>query len=101
MDQEANSVRSMHEEKRKKHRYRALTVGVFVFGLITAIVATYAADHVIHTAPKDARLAGVPLPVQTVPAQIDALHAAVGGSGIVEPSMPVNLSAAVTGRVVK
>jgi membrane fusion protein, multidrug efflux system len=101
MDQNINRVRSMDEEKPKKRRYRALTIAVFVVGLIAAIVATYAADHVVHTASKDARLAGVPLPVQTVPAQIDALHATVGGSGMVEPSMPVNLSAAVTSRVVK
>jgi RND family efflux transporter MFP subunit len=101
MDQDTNRVRSMDKEKPKKHRYRALTVGVFVVGLITAIVATYAADHIVHTVAKDARLVGMPLPVQTVHAQVEPLHAAVGASGMVEPSMPVNLTAAIPSRVIR
>ncbi len=91
----------MNEEKPHQHRYRVLTIAVIVVGLITAIVATYAADHVAHTVQKDARLVGMPLPVQTVPATVEPLHANVGASGMVEPSMPVNLTAALVSRVVR
>jgi RND family efflux transporter MFP subunit len=91
----------MDEKQQKKHHYRILTIAVSIVGVITAIAAVYAADQVLRTVQSAARLAGMPVPVQTEPAKVESLNEIVGASGMVEPSNVVNLTAGVVGRVLK
>ncbi len=80
-------------------------VGVLL-GAIVVIVASASAVlatgyYMVHTVQKDARLAGLPLPVQTVPAAVRVLHETIGASGTIQPSMPVVMTAKVVSRVVR
>lgn len=88
----------MKEQTRKS--YVGFIVGLLL-GASTAAVLAYALFYVAHTVQKDARLVGLPIPVQTVPATVRILHEAIGASGVIQPSMPIVLTAKVISRVIK
>ena len=81
-------------------RLRDLVVGLLL-GAIVAVVLIYTGYHLTHTVQKDARLAKLPIPVQTVPATVKVLRATIGASGTIQPSMPVTMTAKVASRVLK
>lgn len=85
---------------KRKRLYGDLIGGVLV-GLTILGVVSYTGYHVTHTVQADARLASLPLPVQTVPATVRLLHETIGASGTIQPSMPVTLTARVVSKVVK
>jgi membrane fusion protein, multidrug efflux system len=71
----------------------ALVLGSIVLATLIALAA-----HQIHTDQRKARVAGLPLPVQTMPATVTTLQETVGASGTIQPSMPVRMTAKVVGR---
>jgi RND family efflux transporter MFP subunit len=81
-------------------RRRDLIVGLLLGATVT-VVLLYTAYHVTHTVQKDARLVRLPIPVQTVPATVKVLHATIGASGTIQPSMPVTMTAKVVSGVLK
>ena len=72
-----------------------------LLGVLTTAVLAYALYYVSHTVQKDARVVGLPVPVQAVPAVVKVLHEAIGASGVIQPSMPVILTAKVVSRVLR
>jgi RND family efflux transporter MFP subunit len=75
------------------------------FGAVLTIVVGTAlgvtAYRLAHTVQADARIVKLPLPVQTVPAKVQVLHETIGAAGIIQPSMPVTLTAKVVSKVLK
>jgi membrane fusion protein, multidrug efflux system len=74
--------------------------GLLVVGIVAAAIA-YTAYYLLHTVQKDARLAGLPIPVQTVPTSVKLLHETIGASGTIQNSVPATLTAKVVSRVLK
>jgi RND family efflux transporter MFP subunit len=70
-----------------------------LLGVIVVVMAGSALYRVVNTKQKDARLAAMPIPVQTVPATVRTVGGVIGASGIIVPSMPVNVTAKVEARV--
>jgi RND family efflux transporter MFP subunit len=77
----------------------------FIVGAVLSIVVGVAvgltAYRLAHTVQADARLVRLPIPVQTIPATVKVLHGTIGASGVIQPSMPVTLTAKVVSRVMK
>ncbi len=88
----------MAEGGRGKHS--DLIIGI-VLGLMVAIVGAVTLYYLTHTVQRDARIAGLPIPVQTFPASVQVLRETIGASGRIEPSMPVIMTAKVVSRVLK
>lgn len=86
----------MADEARGYRRY-LLVAGVLA--LVVVVVALFAIDWTLKTTQKDARLAGLPIPVQTVAVAVKSLNETIGASGTIQPSMPINLTAKVVARV--
>lgn len=74
---------------------------VVVVGIILSIAVGATIYRVLLTSQKDARLAHLPIPVQTVPVKVQVLEEVVGGSGSIQPSTPVNLFCKVIARITK
>src|ERR1700736_4239030 len=81
-------------------RRRDLIVGVGV-GAIVLGVGLWTAWWATHTVQKDARLIGLRIPVQALAARFQPLHETMGASGVIEPSLPLALSARVSSRVLR
>lgn len=79
--------------------YREIVVWLGVVGLLVVPVVAVTAYHLLQTSQADARLAGLAIPVQTVPVTLQPVENVIGGSGIVQPSLPVNLTSKVVARV--
>lgn len=75
----------------------------FVIWLILAIIiiafAAASVRRVVQTKQSDARLADMPIPVQTQPATVKSVDEVIGASGTIQPSVTVTLTAKVVGRV--
>lgn len=80
-------------------RYKYVGIGV-ILGITVGTALALSIYRLAHTAQADARIAHLPLPVQTVSATVQALHETIGASGVIQPSMPVTLRARVVSRVV-
>jgi len=65
-------------ETNKRSRL-AFVIGVLL-GAITATSFAYALFYVTHTVQRDARVAGLPIPVQTMRAAVKVLHESIGAS---------------------
>jgi RND family efflux transporter MFP subunit len=78
----------------------AFLIGLLL-GALTAAILAYALFYATHTVQKDARLVGLPVPVQAVDATVKVLREAIGASGVIQPSMPVILTAKVISRVLR
>lgn len=77
----------------------------FVIWLIIAIIvvvfAAASVRRVVQTKQSDARLADMPIPVQTQPAQVKPIDEVIGASGTIQPSVTVTLTAKVIARVLQ
>lgn len=75
----------------------------FVIWLILAIIviafAAASVRRVLQTKQSDARLASMPIPVQTQPATVKSINEVIGASGTIQPSVTVTLTAKVIGKV--
>ena len=80
---------------------REILVWLVVLGSILLPVLGVTAYHLLRTTQADARMVNLPIPVQTIPATIQAMREIVGGSGIAQTSEPVNMSAKVVARVLR
>lgn len=76
-----------------------LIVG-FILGLIVLIALTRLVIYLVHSDGTKARLVGLPIPVQILPASIRQLHESIGASGTIEPSVYTVVTAKVSGRVI-
>jgi membrane fusion protein, multidrug efflux system len=85
----------------KSKQFYGDVIGGILLAVIIVGVTGYTVYHVTHTVQADARMVSVPLPVQTVPATVKLLNEAIGASGIIQPSMPVTVTARVVSKVVK
>jgi membrane fusion protein (multidrug efflux system) len=90
----------MAEETRVNRRSVAFWVLVLL-GVITVGMVVATLYWVFHTVQKDARLVGLPIPVQTVPAKVESMQRIIGASGTIEPSYPMVMTAKVVARVLK
>src|SRR5579862_5096739 len=80
---------------------REMLTWLAALAVIILPVAGLTAHHIVQTTQADARSVGLPIPVQTVTAIVQSVDEVVGGSGIVQSSEPVNVSAKVAARVAK
>ena len=75
-----------------------------VVGLVLGIIVLYTLArllmYLVHSDGSKARLVGLPIPVQTLPARFLELNETIGAIGSVEPSMYAAMTAKVIGRVV-
>lgn len=90
---EAISVWRLVTMKRKE-----FVVGLLL-GAMTCAMLLATAYHLTHVVQKDARIVGLPIPVQTVPVAVRTLHETIGASGVTQPGMPVEMTAKVVSRV--
>jgi len=79
---------------------RDLIVGI-ILGLAVAVIAIATVYHLTHTVQRDARLVGLPLPVQTIPATVRTMHETIGASGTIQPSIPLTMTATVVAKVLE
>ena len=91
-----NAARLRDAAWKKRHE---LIVGL-VLGIIVLCALARLAFYLVHSDGSKARLVGLPIPVQILPAQFRQLHESIGASGTIEPSMYAVMTAKVTGRVV-
>ncbi len=70
-------------------------------GLAVAVIAIATVYHLTHTVQRDARLVGLPLPVQTIPATVRTMHETIGASGTIQPSIPLTMTATVVAKVLE
>ncbi len=80
---------------------REIVIWMMVLGTIVLPVMGVTAYHILQTTQADARAVGLPIPVQTIPAKVEAMEEIVGGSGIAQSSQPVNVAAKVVARVLR
>jgi membrane fusion protein, multidrug efflux system len=80
---------------------REVVVWAIAIGTIVLPVLGVTAYHILQTTQADARALGLPIPVQTIPAKVEALDEIVGGSGIAQASQPVNINAKIVARVLR
>jgi membrane fusion protein, multidrug efflux system len=73
-----------------------LLLGAIIIGAVGSALL-----YTVRTDGSAARAAGLPLPVQMLPATITTLRETIGASGILQPSMPLTLTAKVVSRVLK
>jgi membrane fusion protein (multidrug efflux system) len=73
----------------------------FGFGAVILTVGGFTARHVLLTSQKVARVIALPIPVQTLPAEVQPVDEVIGASGSIEPSMPINITGAVIARVLR
>lgn len=85
----------------RKPRGRLSVLFGVVLGVCTSAAVPLATFHLTQTVQKDARLAGLPIPVETVSATVQPMHETIGASGTIQPSMPVSLTAKVESAVLK
>ncbi len=71
-----------------------------ILAVIVAVVVAMMIRHLLHTDPLKARLVGLPLPVETLPAKVVSLGETIGASGAVEQSATVTLAARISSRVI-
>jgi len=88
----------MNKEERT---HKSDLIGGVLLGLVVVGVLAYTVFYLTHTVQADARLASLPLPVQTVSANVRLLQEVIGASGTIQPSMPVTLTAKVVSKVVQ
>ncbi|MBM4283651.1 MAG: efflux RND transporter periplasmic adaptor subunit [Deltaproteobacteria bacterium] len=74
-------------------------VGLAVLGLILLGVSAYTVFHLLHSAPREARRAGLPLPVKLERVQVRELVEMVGATTVTAPFQEVNLRPEVPGVV--
>jgi len=67
--------------------------------IVVLPVAGLTAYHLLQTSQVDARAVGLAIPVQTVQATVQSVDDIIGGSGIIQPSLPVNLTAKIVARI--
>jgi membrane fusion protein, multidrug efflux system len=80
---------------------RRLLIWLVSLGSIILPVVGATLYHILQTSQDDARAAGLPIPVQTVPATVQAVDEVIGGSGTIQPSMLVSVTAKVIARVLR
>jgi membrane fusion protein, multidrug efflux system len=81
-------------------KYRHFIVGA-VLSVAVGVAVGFTVYRLAHTVQADARMVHLPIPVQTVSATVKLLHDTIGASGVIQPSMPVTLTAKVVSRVSK
>ena len=84
--------------RRSGRRILIWATGFFVLLLPVLGLTVY---HLLQTSQADARAADLAIPVQTAPATVQDLENVVGGAGIIQPSMPLNLTAKIEARVAR
>ena len=84
--------------KNKQHGLADLLLGI-ILGAIVIVAVGATGYHLTYTRQAVADVAGLPSPVQTAPAAVRVLHDVVGAAGIIQPSMPVTLTAKIVSRV--
>jgi membrane fusion protein (multidrug efflux system) len=90
------------DELRKVARKRRtdLIIGL-ILALITFLAVALMIKYLLYTDPTKARLARLPLPVQTLPAEVSLLHELIGASGAIAQSDTVALTTRVVSKVLK
>jgi membrane fusion protein, multidrug efflux system len=80
----------------------ARTAGFYgVLAAIVIVAAGLTTHHLLLSSQPDARLAGMPIPVQTVAAKVQSVDEVIGASGAIEPSMLVNITNKVVSNVLR
>ena len=74
-------------------------VWVMVLTIICVVALGLTAHHLFQSSQVDARVVGDPIPVQTVAAKVQSFDAEIGGSGSIQPSVPVTITSKVIARV--
>jgi len=75
-----------------------LIVGL-ILGIVVLVALGRLVIYLVHSDGTKARLAGLPIPVQILPASFRQLHESIGASGTIEPSTYAVITAKVSGRV--
>jgi membrane fusion protein (multidrug efflux system) len=89
-------MRELKGESRLK-----LTLWFVVLTVIVIVAAGLTTHHAVLTSQQNARAAGMPIPVQTIPATVQSIDQVIGASGAIEPSMPINIANKVVAKVLR
>src|SRR6266481_4495647 len=74
-------------------------VWVMALTVICLVSIGLAARHVFQSSQADARLVGAQIPLQTVAARVQSFDDEIGGSGSIQPSVPITITAKAVARV--
>src|ERR1700691_55127 len=74
-------------------------VWVMVLTVVCLVAIGLAAHHLVQSSQVDARLVGAPIPLQTVAARVQSFDDEIGGSGSIQPSVPITITAKAVARV--
>ena len=74
-------------------------VWVMVLTVVCLVSIGLAAHHLVQSSQVDARLVGAPIPLQTVAARVQSFDDEIGGSGSIQPSVPITITAKAVARV--
>lgn len=74
-------------------------VWAMVLTIVSVVAIVLAARHRFQTSQVDARLIDATIPLQTMPAKVQSFDDEIGGSGSIQPSVPVTITGKAVARV--